>query len=394
MSTKLKAGTTTSGAVLDADTTGILEIQSGSTSTTAITVDGSQNVGIGTSSPTQKLSISSGATPRISIKDTRASVEMQVLADNVAGYSGTVTNYPYIFVTNNAERMRIDSSGNVGIDTNSPSTYGKLAIGLSATGSATNNVIGIYQSAGVDAATLRIAGFNYANNVQTAIDFIQNSSTNFQSQMTFSTNGGGGIVERMRIDSSGNLMVGGATAYHGGGISIQYNPAAPQLYFNRTSTTGTTYPCDFSNGGTNVGYIAYSNTVVVYATTSDYRLKENVAPMTGALDTISKLKPVTYNWKVDGSKCQGFIAHELAEVVPECVIGEKDAMRTEQYEISPAIPAEVDEDGKVIKEAVEAVMGEREVPQYQGIDTSFLVATLTAAIQELKAEFDVLKGIK
>ena len=83
--------------------------------------------------------------------------------------------------------------------------------------------------------------------------------------------------------------------------------------------------------------------------------------MVGALDKVLKLKPVTYKWKADGSDGQGFIAHELQAVVPECVTGEKDA---------------VDADGK---------------PVYQGIDTSFLVATLTAAIQELKAEVDSLK---
>ena len=101
-----------------------------------------------------------------------------------------------------------------------------------------------------------------------------------------------------------------------------------------------------------------------YNTSSDYRLKENVAPMTGALDKVASLKPVTYNWKVDGSDGQGFIAHELAEVCPDAVHGEKDA---------------VDAEGK---------------PVYQGIDTSFLVATLVAAIQELKAEVDALKAGK
>ncbi len=84
--------------------------------------------------------------------------------------------------------------------------------------------------------------------------------------------------------------------------------------------------------------------------------------MTDALAKVSQLKPVTYKWNADGSDGQGFIAHELAEVFPQAVDGEKDA---------------VDENGN---------------PKYQGIDTSFLVATLTAAIQELKAEFDAYKA--
>ena len=84
--------------------------------------------------------------------------------------------------------------------------------------------------------------------------------------------------------------------------------------------------------------------------------------MTGALSKVALLKPCTYKWNADGSDGEGFIAHELAEVCPQAVTGEKDA---------------VDEDGNI---------------KSQGIDTSFLVATLTAAIQELKAEFDAYKA--
>jgi hypothetical protein len=111
-----------------------------------------------------------------------------------------------------------------------------------------------------------------------------------------------------------------------------------------------------------VGTITTTGTATSYVTSSDYRLKNSVAPMTDALAKVAQLKPVTYKWNADGSDGEGFIAHELAEVVPQCVTGEKDA---------------VDADGN---------------PKYQGIDTSFLVATLTAAIQELKAEFDAYKA--
>jgi hypothetical protein len=84
--------------------------------------------------------------------------------------------------------------------------------------------------------------------------------------------------------------------------------------------------------------------------------------MTGALATVAQLKPCTYTWKESGATGQGFIAHELQEVVPDAVIGEKDAVK---------------EDGSI---------------QPQAIDTSFLVATLTAAIQELKADLDATKA--
>jgi hypothetical protein len=122
--------------------------------------------------------------------------------------------------------------------------------------------------------------------------------------------------------------------------------------------------------------------------------------MTGALDKVALLKPVTYKWNADGSDGQGFIAHELQEVVEGCVTGEKDATREEEYEVSPAVPAVVDAEGVETTPAVEAVKGTRTVPSYQGIDTSFLVATLTAAIQEqqalitqLQADVATLKGV-
>jgi hypothetical protein len=111
-----------------------------------------------------------------------------------------------------------------------------------------------------------------------------------------------------------------------------------------------------------IGTVSISNTNTAYNTSSDYRLKNTIAPMTGALAKVALLKPCTYKWNVDGSNGQGFIAHELAEVCPQAVTGEKDA---------------VDENGN---------------PQYQGIDVSFLVATLTAAIQEQQAIIESLKA--
>ena len=111
-----------------------------------------------------------------------------------------------------------------------------------------------------------------------------------------------------------------------------------------------------------VGSIVGGNAGTTYATTSDYRLKGGVLPMVGALATISRLKPVTYIWNTCDEPGQGFIAHELQEVFPDAVTGSKDA---------------VDENGK---------------PLFQGIDPSKLVATLVAAMQELKSEFDAYKA--
>ena len=174
---------------------------------------------------------------------------------------------------------------------------------------------------------------------------------------------GGGLVffrgssptEAMRIDSSGNMLVGTTSALPNVG-RLQVLGAATTSAMNVQIGTDGYAGINFNNaGGGQQGYIQINTSTVLYVSVSDYRLKENVVPMTGALAKVAQLKPVTYKWKSNGSDGQGFIAHELAEVCPDAVSGEKDA---------------IDADGK---------------PKYQGIDTSFLVATLTAAIQEQQA---------
>jgi hypothetical protein len=163
----------------------------------------------------------------------------------------------------------------------------------------------------------------------------------------------------MRIDSSGNLLVGKtttATTSLGWSFGSDRGNAkfsvGNYMIFNRDDND---ILINFRRSDSSVGTITVNTTNTAYNTSSDYRLKEDIAPMTEALARVAALKPCTYKWKVDGSDGQGFIAHELQEVVPQCVTGEKDA---------------VDAEGK---------------PQYQGIDTSFLVATLTKAIQEQQA---------
>jgi len=157
-------------------------------------------------------------------------------------------------------------------------------------------------------------------------------------------------AERARIDSSGNLMVNTTSDIGGLGGKVQIASGASRGLVQ--SINANTRLQEYLVSGSTVGFISTDGTNTTYSTSSDYRLKNTIAPMTGALAKVALLKPCTYKWNADGSDGQGFIAHELAEVVPQCVTGEKDA---------------VNEDGN---------------PQYQGIDTSFLVATLTAALQE------------
>ena len=137
-----------------------------------------------------------------------------------------------------------------------------------------------------------------------------------------------------------------------------------------------------------VGTISTTGSGTAYNTSSDYRLKENVVPMTGSIDRVKALKPSRFNFIVDSdTTVDGFLAHEAQAVVPECVTGTKDAMKDEEYEVTAA-----DEDDNVTTEAAEAVMGTRSVPDMQGIDQSKLVPLLVAALQEAIARIEILEG--
>jgi hypothetical protein len=165
---------------------------------------------------------------------------------------------------------------------------------------------------------------------------------------------------RLYCNASGGWTVPATNATDG--FTVIQSVAGGYCFSMTARNNGGTYYYEtFSAAGSTTGSITSNGTVTVYATTSDYRLKENVQPMTGALSKVNQLKPVVYDWISDKSQGQGFIAHELQAIIPDCVIGQKDA---------------VDEHGK---------------PVYQEIDTSFLVATLTAAIQELSTELNALK---
>jgi hypothetical protein len=171
----------------------------------------------------------------------------------------------------------------------------------------------------------------------------------------------------------GNLCLGSTTS--AAKLRVNYTGESYGLRVGTTATSGVAVQFVYEPSD-QVGTITNTTSATAYNTSSDYRLKEDDVPMTGATERVKALRPINFAWKIDGSRVDGFFAHEAQEVVPEAVHGTKDAMRDEEYEVTPAV---LDDDGNVV---TEAVMGTRSVPDMQGIDQSKLVPLLTAALQE------------
>lgn len=274
--------------------------------------------------------------------------------------------------------VTITDAGNVGIRTSLPawaSNWKVVQIDRA-------SISGIGGNFTQYASNLYYDGTNYryiANGIASRITLdADNGNIDFGSAASGVAGAIATMPTQVRIDASGNLLVGSTT--NPGNNRARIDSAAGQEGLYVTGSGSVISAANNQPAGSGIcyvgaratdGYIGYwvRNGVLVgsiyvtsggtsYNTTSDYRLKEDVQPMAEALSKVAALKPCTYKWKVDGSEGEGFIAHELAEVCPAAVTGEKDA---------------VNEDGSI---------------KAQGIDPSKLVALLTAAIQELSAKVD------
>ena len=184
-------------------------------------------------------------------------------------------------------------------------------------------------------------------------------------QMTFRTRD----VDRMLITSAGDICINSTNSSGSSGATAKLFVKVPlsvtsNAFMCQPDTNGTTNAAIFQNSsGANAGFIQYTATTTTYATSSDYRMKENVVALSGATDRLKQLNPSRFNFIEDANTTvDGFLAHEVQAVVPEAVTGTKDA---------------VDEDGN---------------PDYQGIDQSKLVPLLVATIQELEARIAALES--
>jgi len=319
MASTISAGTTTTTSlVYTADTSGVLQLQTNGT-TTAVTIDTSQNVGV-------------GVTPN-SWTNGKA-IELGISGNALWSY--TATNSTYL----------------------------------------SNNVY--FNS------TSKFAGNGYA-----AYYHLTNGSFVWETSTVNNVSGAGVNATTnatMTLDNIGNLYLGNSSQIASGKQSILFNQGVNQgIAIQNSNNSNSGYFCYFLNSsGTAQGSIYQSSSsLTVFSTTSDRRLKSNITSLTtkqsGSI--IDALQPRQFTWNSDGSTDVGFIADEIQTLIPKAVVGEPNATKEEEYEVTPAIK---DEQGNI---TTPAVMGTRTVPVYQMIDSSIpeIIAYLVAEVQSLRA---------
>jgi hypothetical protein len=358
---------------------------------TRMIVDSSGNVGIGTTSVGARLHIRDGSNINLYGAANGTAFQWTALNDAASAYIDYIQNAATLqFQTGGLERARIDSSGRLLVGTSSYSGDGTgfeiegtgsfgPQIRATAKGSDVNPVYQIIRKArGTSIVqandkifTIGVQGYDGASYINAAaIDFEIDGTpgaNDMPGRLVFSTtaDGASSPTERMRITSGGDVLIGQSTNPATSRVVVQVQTGtANGVNAQITSDTGTSYPwSNYNASGTYVGGITCTSTATSFPTSSDYRLKQNVQPLVNATALIAQLKPSVFEFKEDtGTQVQGFIAHELQEVVPLAVIGEKDA---------------VNANGN---------------PIYQGVDAAKLVPLLTAALQETLQKIEDLEG--
>ena len=309
-------------------------------------VRGDGNVGIGTSSPSSKLDVVGSV--RV---DTGSSYQFGSSNYKIEGSS--VTNPRIGFITNATERMRIDSSGNVGIRTSSPQEHLSINVAL-------NDTEGL--------------GLQYSNDTKGGIKLNPIGGEvrmgAFNSTGTYFTTFYSNNVEAMRIDSFGRFVINGDTPDTGAiQTTIHDGNTTYGLTLATVNTSGTQYHQRFlrgGGGGTSAGYItSNSATTIAFNNASDERLKENIENSGSAIQDLKDIQVRQFDWidNIDTHRDFGFVAQELVNVVPEAVTQGTD---------------ELDENGKPVIS--------------WGVDYSHIVPRLVKVCQEQQTKIEDLEA--
>jgi hypothetical protein len=248
----------------------------------------------------------------------------------------------HIANASNSELFTIQQNGNVGIGTNVPSTK------LEVNGSGSANSIMTYPCAKF------YGGGSGGINIGTDGTYAMIATDTSGADMQLLTRVAGVFYPRMTITSGGNVLIGTTSSFTSGLVCIDGGTSYIAIA-TKVGTTSGAYHLIFNNPNGSVGSIATSGSSTAYNTSSDYRLKQNLKDYNG-LDLVSAIKTYDYEWKSDNTRAYGVMAHELSEVIPYAVYGEKD--------------------GK----------------EMQGVDYSKLVPILVKAIQEQQAQIEELSN--
>jgi len=390
------ANTTTNPGITGADTdTGLAygtnEVKIVTDATDRVTVNNT-GMGIGTASPSGLLAVHQAASSTsnyINITNNATGspswANGMLVGVNDAGDAlcWQNENQPLRFGTNNTDKARLDSSGRLLVGTTASPTagngqYANLVIQGYPNTPAGAGHISLQRGQAAFGANNQIGLINFGDNTGASYAGIEcyadadSGANDFPGRLVFSTSADGASspTARMRLDSSGRLLVGRTTSTaQGGGNVLQTNSLSVEVasdttgaHWNRTDSDAAWVAMRFYARNSLSGFIQVNTSSVTYATSSDYRLKENVVNISGAIDRVKQFKPKRFNFiREPGITVDGFLAHEAQAVVPESVGGTKD---------------EVDDEGN-------AVM--------QGIDQAKLVPLLTAALQEAIAKIETLE---
>jgi hypothetical protein len=338
---------------------------------------------------------------------------------------GSITPSTGVFTTLSASGalttagLKEDASGNLGLGV-VPSAWGGSGLLCLPAGSA----VAFQGPAGsIVTNAYYNSGWKYA--VAGAATWVNQTAGGYQWHTAPSGTAGNPITftQAMTLDASGNLLVGATTLAYSNANNVMIQPGAGALIQQHASGTpsGNAYTV-FNYNGSAIGSITQSGTTaVVYATTSDHRLKENVRPANAT--RFGDIEFVDFEW-TDGRHDCGVIAHQLQSVYPDLVLGEKDATEVRTVEITPAVPAVTEqvlvtpavdavaevlaEDGNVTQEAVAAVEAAYETvevtpavpavtedqtfPVYQQVNYMGLIGRMGTTIQKQQSLIEAMEA--